>query len=477
MFGHWQTHDEYLTFTQQGLKKIPLEFQEEYQLSFQQFQLLNLDSVEDIIRPLYSHTGRAAKNQSQLFRALLLAANRKLTLNQLPRMLKTSPMLRLIAGISKEELPGIASFYDFIARIIPINEKSQLRSVSIKPKTKLKKGHKLPNKRKNLSHKIAAIAREKELCPFRPERFIQQIFQAVSLSFSTEIGLLEDSLTLSGDGTCLLTGACPKGRKVCTCQSKGIYRCDCPRRHSDPSASWGWDSHNEHYFYGYTAFLLATYDKKSKADLPLYIRLVDAKRHDSISALFCLSEFKSMNPTRKITRFSADSACDNWATYSLLSEWQIEPFIPLRKNNVGHKKYPAISANSQGIPICEANLPMKFDGHSTDRNRNKWRCPFAVKKEFEKCPLGQNCSQSSYGRTKYTQPADDPRLFTKVPRNTKKWTKIYNERSGCERLNKQLLIDYKIEQSKIRGKKQYYLALIAAGMDIHLKAQYAFLSR
>lgn len=103
----------------------------------------------------------------------------------------------------------------------------------IKPKAKLKEGQKSPNKRKNISHKIAAIAREKELCLFRPERFIHQISQAVSISFSTEIGLLDDALTLSGNGACLLTGAY---------QPKGLYRSDCPRRCSEPSASWGWDS-------------------------------------------------------------------------------------------------------------------------------------------------------------------------------------------------------------------------------------------
>ena len=124
-----------------------------------------------------------------------------------------------------------------------------------------------------------------------------------------------------------------------------IYRCTCARNYSDPLASWGWDSHKEQYFYGYSAFLLATYEKKTKTDLPLYFRLVEAKQHDSISALVCLSEFRSLDPTRKICYFLADSACDNWATYSLLSEWNITPIIPIRKNNVGNKKYTAITVD------------------------------------------------------------------------------------------------------------------------------------
>lgn len=113
---------------------------------------------------------------------------------------KNQPHVSLDCRNSKQEIPSIASFHDFIARTIPINEKNQLRPVLLKPKTKLKKRQKLPNKKKNSTYKIAEIARKKELCPNRPEKIIQQIFQAVSLSFSTQIGLLHPVLTLSGDG-------------------------------------------------------------------------------------------------------------------------------------------------------------------------------------------------------------------------------------------------------------------------------------
>ncbi|MDR1536899.1 MAG: hypothetical protein LBU32_02690 [Clostridiales bacterium] len=59
------------------------------------------------------------------------------------------------------------------------------------------------------------------------------------------MGLVGNGLTLSGDGTCMQTGAFPYGRKICGCRENGVYNCDCLRRFSDPNASWGWDSHNE----------------------------------------------------------------------------------------------------------------------------------------------------------------------------------------------------------------------------------------
>jgi hypothetical protein len=54
--------------------------------------------------------------------------------------------------------------------------------------------------------------------------------------------------------------------------------------------------YNERYFYGYTGYFLSTYDKQTKTDLPIHIKLVDAKRHDSVSAVVALSEFRDLNP-------------------------------------------------------------------------------------------------------------------------------------------------------------------------------------
>ena len=133
---------------------------------------------------------------------------------------------------------------------------------------------------------------------------------------SYEQGLIGPRIYVSGDGTCIETGASPYGKKTCGCS--GFNCCDCPRRFSDPNASWGWDSHNERPYYGYTGYFLSAYDKLHSVDLPLYLRIVDAGRHDSVSALVSLAEFRDRYPQLRIDAFISDSANDNQATYELL---------------------------------------------------------------------------------------------------------------------------------------------------------------
>ena len=83
----------------------------------------------------------------------------------------------------------------------------------------------------------------------------------------------------------MATGASSYSVKDCECRKKGIYDCKFDRRFSDPNAFWGWDSYNSRHFYGYTGYFAATYNPDVKLDLPIYLRIFDAKRHDSTSLL------------------------------------------------------------------------------------------------------------------------------------------------------------------------------------------------
>lgn len=87
-------------------------------------------------------------------------------------------------------------------------------------------------------------------------------------------------LAISGDGTCINTGGSPYGIRVCNCKSKGIFNCDCQHRFSDPDARHGWDSYHKVWFYGQCGYFLSVYNPLLKSDLPLYLRLVEAQRHE-----------------------------------------------------------------------------------------------------------------------------------------------------------------------------------------------------
>lgn len=56
----------------------------------------------------------------------------------------------------------------------------------------------------------------------------------------------------------------------------------------------------------------------------------------------------------------------------------------------------------------------------------------------------------------------DKRIFTRVARNSKKWKRLYEKRSGIERMNGRIDRDFKFEKHTIRGIKKMKLFLSVA---------------
>jgi hypothetical protein len=375
-------------------------------------------------------------------------------------------------------MPKTSSYYDFINRIVRLDERPEVRTVSYKPKKKLKKGEKLQPKNPGIvadlvNQVISDEERFLKRLSRRPERFLQRIFARVAVDASVSMGLIPNSVSVSGDGTCIETGASHYGKKVCKCKKEGIYKCTCDRVFSDPNATWGWDSHNERYFYGYTGYFISTYNRELKVDLPLHLRLVGANRHDSISAVVALSEFRELNPNLHINSFISDSASDNYATYELLDHWDINAVIALNDKNKGNSIYPpALCLDDNGVPICQKGYKMVYNGYCKNRSRIKWRCHRTVYHDGLKTfPPCEGCSKSPYGRVVYTKPDWDLRLFTRIPRGSDAWKSFMKERTAAERVNNRILNDYGVNNGSVRGKKRISFMAALAGINIHLDAQ------
>lgn len=476
MLGNWPTHDEYQNHVVKSLTplaQIAPEALLEYEKALSKLFILNLDPLKTIISTLYSHTGRPSHFQSEIFRAFILMNHLDLTLDQWCFKVKNNVVLRTAAGFDSNRLPGLASYYDFINRLIALDEKPRLKKKKRKPTTKVGKGKKLPPKKPGIvARLVERILRGRRLNN-RPELLLQKIFAEVCVQQSVNLELISHNVSLSGDGTCLMTGASHFGVKTCECKT---FQCDCARRFSDPNATWGWDSHKNQWFYGYTGYFISTYNKTLKCDLPLYLRLVDAKRHDSVSAVVAITEFRDLYPNLTIDSFISDSASDNYPTYELLNHWNIDAVIALNTTNKGNSKYPPhLTIDDQGIPICIAGNKMIHNGFcGKDRCRIKWRCPRVLKK-VEHSEACESCSPSPYGRVIYTKPLWDLRLFTKIPRGSRKWKLKMNERTAAERVNNRILNHYGVEKLKARGKKRISFFTTIAGFNVHLDAQLALL--
>ena len=478
MLGNWRSQVNYCKFVTEKLLEISKTNPHslyEYEEEISKLYILNLDKLEKIIAPLYSNIGRPSNFQPEIFRSFVLMISLKLPLDKWLNKLKHNLVLQAAVGVTSENIPSASSHYDFINRLIKIDDLPKIKLKKAKPRKKLGKNIKIPNRHPKIVEKLVA----KILCgrsfSNRPEKTLQTIFARVAVDSSVELGIVPKNLDVSGDGTCIKTGASSYGVKICDCKSMGIYKCDCNRRYSDPNSTWGWDSSKELYFYGYTGYFLSTYNSDLNVDIPLSIRIVEAKRNDSVTAVVALNEFRELFPNLKMDTFIHDSACDNYATYELLNTWDINAVIGLNSKNKDNFKYPNyLSINDNGVPLCLGGNVMVHWGFNKQRCRIKYRCPLACGK-ISSCENKCNCSQSSYGRTIYVKPDWDLRLFTKIPRGSILWKQKMKSRTSIERLNNRFLNNYGIQTLKNRGKKRLSFFSMIAGFNIHLDAQIALL--
>ena len=476
MLGEWLSHDEYRNFV---IKKMNFFSSTnpwiifEHEMIISKLFILNLDTLKNMLKPYYSGTGRPSKHQAEIFRSFIIMNHLQISLDQWISKIKHNYLLRTIAGFD-QQLPSIASYYDFIDRLIKYDDKARIKNKKRKPSKKLKHGQKLPHKKSGTVQKLVDQIIKGRRLNSRPEKRLQEIFAKVCVKPSLELGLINDKITISGDGTCIRTNASHFGKKTCECES---FSCDCPRKFSDPNATWGWDSHNKQWFYGYTGYFISTYNKKLKLDLPIYLRLVDAKRHDSISAVVAITEFQDLYPNLDIQTFISDSASDNYATYELLNHFDINAVIALNKTCKDKNMYPKhLTINDKGAPICQAGHAMVNWGFcGKDRCRIKWRCPRVLNKakRSESC---NSCSPSKYGRVIYTKPEWDLRLYTRITRGTLAWKNTMKQRTAAERVNNRILHNYGVEKCKHRGKKKLSFMTIIAGFNVHLDAQVKYLT-
>ena len=325
MLIHWQSHQEYLNFLHETKVHLDSSQRTRLRLDFgtvkEKLCLLDLDPVMRYLSQFYSTLGRPAQNQTQIIRSLILMMMLGFTgLTAWVRKLNADSLLAVLVGCPADSLPPLGSYFDFMDRLWPQGKASQRtgrkdlfpKDKNAKPSKKPGKGKKLPNKHSGITDTMAAYALEHDEFPFHFEARLQQVFRLAAILPSRKDGLIpQDGLTLSGDGTCVHSHSSPYGHKVCKCMENGITGCSCKRHFSDPDARWGWDSDEEVYYFGHTLYMLCSHNAQTGVDLPLHIRFLDARRHDSVSAIVSLREFRSVNPDIPVRNICLDSAHDN----------------------------------------------------------------------------------------------------------------------------------------------------------------------
>ena len=105
-----------------------------------------------------------------------------------------------------------------------------------------------------------------------------------------------------------------------------------------------------------------------------------------------------------------------------------------------------------GTPICPTGFDMTYWGR--DGTFLKYRCPQEATGLFS-CLSDHKgtdrCSLSPYGLVVKLNMKDDPRRHVPVPRESKKWKRLYKRRTAVERVNSRLKENLLLDDLKVRG--------------------------
>ena len=491
----WQSHNEYRTIVNTYGRRLsrnnPKYSFNLYDEERQKLLNLNLDPLLEYIPRFYSQGGRPAEHQAQILRSLILfvllfnktKARTNLTL-WVREILPKSIALTVLTGCTcPEDLPPLGSYYDFMNRLWMGPRDRYSRSALLpagrngkKPKKLIGADGKLEEPEDPCTVTTKDIVNDimaGKPASGNPEAALQKIFSILAILPSARLGLINlENLTLSGDGTAVVSHASPYGRHLSSCGKGCPYRKDCGRHYSDPDAEWGWDSDNKTWYFGHTLYMLCSRNNTLKVELPLLMKFTGARRHDSKNFLYAIDDFGRNAFGISPKNICLDSAHDNIPTYELLEHWDINALIDINGRAKSSENAPDdITFNKEGHPLCRAGHEMCPWGNDPVKDAHKYRCPLRCGC-VSFCPYEAECSPGSYGRTAYIKNHADLRFHPRIPRDSDQYKIIYSERTACERVNDRVLNDYCLQHLKICGRDHFSFWTMIIDICIHLDARY-----
>ena len=201
----------------------------------------------------------------------------------------------------------------------------------------------------------------------------------------------------------------------------------------------------------------------------------DKSVSDNKSLQPIFNDFYELHPSFHHDIFLGDAAFDAYSTYNFLlapnDDGKVlfkKAFIPLNSRAKSDK--PNCPINDDGIPVCpnDHSLPFIYGGlcHEKGRaDRIKWRSPKINMVEGKWICSCQNlCSSAKYGRTAYTTPSKDLRLYPGTIRGTEEWNSTYKIRGVVEQAINHIKSNMGIAGRKTRNLKTTKSDVFLAGI-------------
>jgi transposase len=293
----------------------------------------------------------------------------------------------------------------------------------------------------SLTDVVRLLKRDKDtriICGFSPDdlpgedafsRFFKKLVKHTSLLYECFDNLAKELRTL-------LPGF---GAKLAV-DSTDIKACSNGHREhpSDEDACWGAKKaggnksktgeekkQDIYYWFGYKLHLIidAVYE------LPIAFTLTPANEADTLQMKTLLRKAGADKEETKTEAVISDKGYDSQDNNKFIyKDCKALPIIPIRERK--DMQLPDI-CNAKGTPLCRCGLAMVYWGR--DGNYLKYRCPHVLGKS--ECKSRSLCTSSSYGYVLKLSIEDDIRRHPPVPRESRKWRRLYNMRTAIERVN------------------------------------------
>ena len=297
MLKHLSSHDDFIASLSDRIKVLPASDirrfitdhvsslspadiqrlrSDSFDSALYKVQKINFDSIHGLLQPLYSNTGRPAKDQIEIFRSLLLMNHFGFTsIDKWVKAVASDHLYAILAGFDPSHLAPLGSYYAFMHRVWGTKKIEKIFPEGHHKKDPKNKKPASGQKWDNVPDGITAQLLDKYTNlegtpdPDRPELILQELFNELALLPSIEKHIL-DNPVISADGSSLHILSNPYGIPIDKTDKNS------KRRYSDPDADWGWDSHEKRWYFGYSLFALSCHSPSLSVDLPLFFSISPA---------------------------------------------------------------------------------------------------------------------------------------------------------------------------------------------------------
>jgi transposase len=196
-----------------------------------------------------------------------------------------------------------------------------------------------------------------------------------------------------------------------------------------------------YYWFGYKLHLVID----AFYELPMAFVVTPANEADTTQMKPLLkkagADKEKTKPKAVISDKGYDSQDNNTFVYK---DCGAVPIIPIREWK--GMQLPDI-CNAKGTPVCGCGLDMVYWGR--DGKYLKYRCPHVLGKG--KCKSRFRCTPSTYGYVLKLPIANDVRRHPPVPRESKKFQRLYRLRTAVERVNSRVKDLLGLNKITVRG--------------------------